>query len=807
MPTLGRHYGGAPSTHDRLLEYCKQNGHLIANVGNFNSLNGRAKEVKKMKTRFPHVFSNGQHNKLLSKILGSKPTSDFITQPGCRVESILGSFCGSLGFEIGHLEEAEQAWFVHQIQSPSTVSPSDLQRYAKIMQESEAFDLFMAEHFKTSKRYGIEGLESMLVVIDRIAQLASSASNRKKPLLVAIGMAHRGRLNLLHGLMDYPSKAIFHQLDGFCEYDDGGGVGRRDINGHFYCGDVISHIAYRSKPKHYNGNVELVLVPNSSHLESVNPVVMGILRAIQDSKGRQSDALCLAIHGDASFCAQGVVMESLGLSSLPGFTVNGSIHLIVNNQIGFKTPSNLGRSSRYASDIAKYISAPVLHVNGHSIEAVIKASEIAIEYRQRFKKDIFIDLVGHRKHGHCEQDEPAIGHPLIWKQVRAESEGFVNRFAEAVRVDAPRVKHLAEQKLKRMRKKGAPMSRRFSLVPSTGRPKIGAHVDHKTTIEKLKQLALMSVAIPPRFAVHPVLSKSHIEPRIRMIRDGHADWSTAEAIAFAFLADQGVKVRLSGQDVSQGVFGQRHLILADQQTGTRWLPLHPNLELVDSSLSELAVLGFEYGYSLASKRPSLTIWESHFGDFGNCAQVIIDSYVVGGRAKWGLPSNLTMLMPHGFEGAGAEHSSAKIERWLQLGWSSEQSPQEGGGASGTTKQVECNFRLLCPTTPSNYFYALTEQAESMNPLVILTPNATPRARSPLADFIKDPKALGSSGYQKIIVSGNGSKLLVVYGKLYHELKEAIKQRGLQKRVLSGASRAIVSKPASNQVSARQSRDR
>ena len=565
-------------------------------------------------------------------------------------------------------------------------------------------------------------------------------------------MPHRGRLNLMTLLMNYPPEAIFHKLAGNSELPE-------NSKG---SADVLSHLSLQKRVEIAgNKNGLITLLPNPSHLEAGNPVGLGVVYAYQKYTKPSEECLSVQFHGDAAFTGQGIVTECLQLSGLPNFSVKGTIHVICNNQLGFTTTPKYGRTTRYASDPAKSIDAPIFHVNADDPEAVAKITCIAVEYQRKYNKDVVIDLIGWRKKGHNELDEPAFTQPKIYEKIRNRP-STAQKYAETI---------LENEEIEEIKTEAYENLEKATQKAKTFKPEmIGIQKDWNNAkglltgvdAENLKSVAIESVKLPEKFTIHSRLQKHHVDHRIKQLEENRIDWATAEAMAFGTLIKEGVGVRLSGQDVARGTFSQRHLRFHDQITGEEYEPFRhlsrdSKLELVTSNLSEFGVLGFEYGLSIIAGNKILPIWEAQFGDFFNGAQVIFDTFMSSGQEKWGLASNLTVLLPHGYDGAGPEHSSARIERFLQ------------------SCDDEGNWRIAYPTTPANYFHLLRNQIKtnSWKPLIIFSPKTllkSSMAVSLLSDFINP--------FQPIIIdtnlkSTNKKKILFVSGKFYYEIKKEL----------------------------------
>ncbi|EIW54703.1 dehydrogenase E1 and transketolase domain-containing protein 1 [Trametes versicolor FP-101664 SS1] len=712
-------------------------------------------------------------------------------------------YVGRVAYEYMHSpSKTERLWFSHLLESESEearrVGAEQRKRIHKLLAQSEVFDQFLQLKFPNLKRYGLEGGESMLPALDALFGGAAEAGVEH----IVVGMPHRGRLNLLTGLLELPPSALFHKIKGGSELPEEYTV----------AGDVISHLT-ASPGLEYPGArkpVKVSLLPNPSHLEAVNPVALGKTRAKQfallkaleragETECKPGDrVMCVQMHGDASFTGQGVVMEGLGLSNLPHYTVGGSVHLVVNNSIGYTTPASSARSSLYCSDVAKMINAPVLHVNGDYPEDVQRAIEVAFKYRNFFRKDIIVDLIVYRRWGHNELDEPAFTQPLMYEKIR--SRRSVPALYEERLIDENVLTKDAAESVRTQHKEfltselaaagshqpGSALSIRQGQWKGIAWPASKEAVwDPETGVDgvTLKRVGRASVSVPEGFEIHPRLQR-HVKSRLQAMETGRGlDWATAEALAFGSLMLEGYDVRISGQDVGRGTFSQRHAMLVDQRTEGVVVPLNlaldngGRLELANSSLSEMAVLGFEYGVSW-EKPDILPIWEAQFGDFFNGAQVIIDTFLSSAETKWLKQSGLVLLLPHGLDGAGPEHSSSRIERMLQL--TNDQYTFDTGAEPSNV-----NMNIAFPTTPAQYFHLLRRQVKRnfRKPLVVAGPKGLLRlaaAASSLEDLssgsrfrpvIEDPAIEDPSAVTRVVC---------LTGKLYYDL---VKER--QKRQLEG----------------------
>ncbi|UJR09540.1 hypothetical protein I4U23_013777 [Adineta vaga] len=643
-----------------------------------------------------------------------KNKSDWIRQ-------LNDTYCQSISIECEYIEsDIERLWVARrfeQLRSSPSIS-SDLQRrISEQMRKCEAFDQFLQAKFPTLKRYSGEGAEGMMAFFDLAFQQSAQLNIEN----VIVCMPHRGRNNLLVCLLNYPAATMFRKIKGKHEFP-------KDVKS---TGDVLSHL-YTSTDLTYDGKtLHVSLIPNPSHLEANNPVAVGKTRACQlslkdghyadteNTKQHGDKALCIQVHGDASFAGQGIIPETFQLSHLPHYTVGGSIHLVTNNQIGYTTPQHLARSSQYCTDFAKVVNCPVIHVNGQCSQEIAQAVQLACEYRDRFRKDIVVDLVCFRKHGHNELDDPTFTQPTMYKKVQ-------EYYKQEQQIDAE-----LDEKIKTFRNK---LEEQFSSADKY-QPK-APHLEGQwsemiqaksirtqwnTGLDKdlLKYIGAKSVNAPEDFQVHSTIARSHVQKRQQRIEAGtDLDWSTAEALAFGSLLLQGYNIRISGQDVGRGTFSQRHGMLINQKNDDVYVPLNAMdskqgfLEICNSILSEEAVLGFDYGFSIHDPK-NLVIWEAQFGDFFNGAQIIIDTYISGGELKFLTQSGIVMLLPHGMDGAGPEHSSCHIERFLQMTDSKE------NGIDGD----DINMQVVNPTTPAQYFHLLRRQMirNFRKPLIVAGP--------------------------------------------------------------------------------------
>jgi 2-oxoglutarate decarboxylase len=643
------------------------------------------------------------------------------------------TYCGTMAYEIEHIStHEERVWLRAKIESGAYRQPMAPDEQRKLLQrltEVETLEKFLHKAYLGQKRFSIEGVDMLVPMLDLTIESAAESGARD----VVIGMAHRGRLNVLAHTVGRPYETIFAEFEGGRHVEAG------QLTPEGGTGDVKYHHgaegAYRTGK---NKSITVTLSPNPSHLEFVAPVVDGRARARQTQRrGRDAHhdptaALPVTIHGDAAFAGQGVVAETLNLGALKGYRTGGTLHIITNNQVGFTTNMEDARSTRYASDLAKGFDIPIIHVNGDDAEACLSAVRLAMAYRDRFHQDVLIDLVGYRRHGHNEGDEPAYTQPVMYERIKALPTTR-ELYARALVASGTITQEEADRQATEAYQRLVDIQQGFKASMSRGAPSESQHktvgpgleVDTALAPEFLVALNEQLLSWPEGFTVHPKLRKQLERRRAALGPEGGIDWAHAEALALASLLTEGVPIRLTGQDTERGTFSQRHLVLHDVVTGERLAPMErlpgalAPLELHNSPLSELATLGFEYGYSAAAPE-ALVLWEAQFGDFINGAQVIVDQFLSSGLSKWGLTTRLTLLLPHGYEGQGPEHSSARLERFLQLA-------------------AEGNIRVANPTTPAQYYHLLRRQARRnrQRPLIVMTPKSLlrlPQASSRLEEL-------------------------------------------------------------------------
>jgi 2-oxoglutarate dehydrogenase E1 component len=685
------------------------------------------------------------------------------------------TYCGTMAYEIEHIAtHEERVWLREKIESGAyrqPLSADERRALLRRLTEVEALEKFLHKAYLGQKRFSIEGVDMLVPMLDLTIERAAESGARD----VVIGMAHRGRLNVLAHTIGRPYETIFAEFEGGRQVEGG------QLTPEGGTGDVKYHHGAEGAYVTAKGTaITVSLSPNPSHLEFVSPVVDGRARAKQTQRrGRDahhdpSAALPVAIHGDAAFAGQGVVAETLNLGALKGYRTGGTLHIITNNQVGFTTDMEDARSTRYASDLAKGFDIPIIHVNADDPEASLAAARLAMAYRDRFHQDVLIDLVGYRRHGHNEGDEPAYTQPVMYERIRAlptVRDRYAGSLIQAGVITQEQSDQESEQAYQRL------VDIQQAFKASTGRSitkerevrlgGAGQEVETALAPEFITSLNEQLLSWPEGFTVHPKLRKQ-LERRRAALTEGGIDWAHAEVLALASLLTEGVPLRLTGQDTERGTFSQRHLVLHDASTGQAWAPIQKlpgalaPMELHNSPLSELATLGFEYGYSAAAPEV-LVLWEAQFGDFINGAQVIVDQFLSSGLSKWGLTTRLTLLLPHGYEGQGPEHSSARLERFLQLA-------------------AEGNVRVANPTTPAQYFHLLRRQARRtrQRPLVVMTPKSLlrlPQANSRLEELaggawrpvLDDPATPDDAS--KV------SRLVLCSGKLYYDLlAEAGKMR-------------------------------
>ncbi len=751
-----------------LIRAYRTRGHLIANLDPLGMM-----ERKYLEDLNPgdHGFIKENYNKKIY-------VGDYMQGGYSTIKEILSFFrkiyCSTIGVEYMHISDPiEKKWFRERMEKEENQLRFTVNGKKAILNkliQAEGFEKFLAVKFVGTKRFGLDGGEALIPALEQIIKRGGHLGFKE----VKIGQPHRGRLNILANVLQKSYKRMFNEFAGeYASYSSDS------------TGDVKYHLGASSN-REFDGNlVHVSLTDNPSHLEAVNPVVLGQTRAKQffHNDEKRNKVVPVLIHGDASFAGQGVVAECFAMSGVPGHNTGGTIHIIVNNQIGFTTSPKFARSSPYPSDLAKMVDAPILHVNGDDPEAVTHCAKIATDYRQKFNRDVVIDMICYRRFGHNEGDEPSFTQPTMYRKIKKHPT-TLNIYAkklidEGVITSAEfnnmkiKFKDLLQEQFTTA-KEYKPKLEWYEGVWSRFKPERGKDKRGVTGVplEKIKKIGEKITLIPESFNAHPTLKKI-FENKRKMFKTGKGfDWSTAEHLAFATLLDEGFPVRLSGQDSARGTFSQRHSVLKDQLNGTKYIPLNnisknqKRFEVIDSLLSEMAVLGFEYGYAL-SEPSTLVIWEAQFGDFANGAQVIIDQFITSAERKWARANGLVMLLPHGYEGQGPEHSSARLERFLQL------CAQE-------------NIQVVNCTTPANYFHALRRQIhrDFRKPLIIMTPKSLLRNKmctSNIEDFTKKNtfhRVLNDHADSKknelinLTEDKKIKKVVICSGKIYFDLLQA-----------------------------------
>ena len=747
----------------------RQRGHLIAKLDPLELL-----KSDYLDELHPESFGFKKEDYQKKIYLGGVTNRDYSS-----IKEILAflkkTYCGPIGYEYMHIQNpTERKWFRDRIEKSNdnlNFTKNGKEAILNKLIQAEGFEKFLHKKYVGTKRFGLDGGESLIPALEQIIKI--SGQSRVKE--VKIGMSHRGRLNVLANVLQKSYKRIFNEFAG--EYSSNAEEG---------AGDVKYHLGASSNREFDGNSVHVSLTDNPSHLEAVNPVVLGQTRAKQffHKDKERNKVIPILIHGDAAFAGQGVVSECFAMSGLPGHNTGGTIHIIVNNQIGFTTSPRFARSSPYPSDVAKMVDAPIIHANGDDPEAVVYAARIATEFRLKFNRDVVIDLICYRRFGHNEGDEPSFTQPLMYEKIRSHPSP-VNVYGKKLINEKLITNNDLDNLLKKFKdllddqfknaKDYNPKIEWFEGTWSAYKPEKGKDKRGVTGADtnKLLEISEKINSSKENLNLHKTIVKI-LTARKEAVKSGfNIDWSTAEALAFGSLLEEGYPVRLVGQDSGRGTFSQRHSVLRNQKDNSRYVPLNnisknqKHFEVVDSFLSELAVLGFEYGYSLVEPN-TLTIWEAQFGDFANGAQVVIDQFITSGERKWRRASGLVMLLPHGYEGQGPEHSSARLERFLQL-------------CSNDNMQV-----MNC-TTPANYFHALRRQMhrDFRKPLVMMTPKSLLRNKycvSNLEDFNKknsfhrilwdhavDPK---TKGFIKLKKKSEIKKVIMCSGKIYFDLLEA-----------------------------------
>ena len=690
-------------------------------------------------------------------------------------------YCDTIGVEFLHLSDPdEKKWIQERIEAPRNKTDFTVNGKRAILQRmiaAENFEQFLHKKHPGTKRFGVDGGEALIPLIEQIMKRGGQLGLEE----IVLGMAHRGRLNVLTNVMGKPFTAVFAEFQGQSSTPD-------DVLG---SGDVKYHLGTSSDRDFDGNNIHLSLTANPSHLEFVNPVVIGKVRAKQMKRGQSEDAsvMPLVMHGDAAFAGQGITAETLMISELPGYRVGGTIHIVINNQIGFTTMPKFSRSGPYSTDVAKMLSAPIFHVNGDDPEAVVHVARIATEFRQKFKRDVVIDMFCYRRYGHNEGDEPAFTQPLMYKKIAKQEtarEKYTKQLVAEKVITAEEGQQMVDEFYEYLEeafqatKTYKPNEADFlggAWEGMTVAPEGDRRGDTAISEKDLKAIGKILTDVPDDFNINKKLQRV-LDAKVKMLETGEGfDWAMGELLAFGSLLKEGFAVRLSGQDVGRGTFSHRHAIWYDQEDEHKHVPLQhiapdqPRFEAHDSPLSEMAVLGFEYGYSLADPK-TLTLWEAQFGDFANGAQVMFDQFISSGESKWLRMSGLVMLLPHGYEGQGPEHSSARPERFLQ-------------------SCAEDNWQVCNCTTPANYFHALRRQLMRgfRKPLVVMTPKSLLRHKLAVSDI--DMFTEGSSFHRFLWDDDHDSlakadkikRVILCTGKVYYDLLAERRERKIDDVVI------------------------
>jgi 2-oxoglutarate dehydrogenase E1 component len=693
------------------------------------------------------------------------------------VEILRKNYCGSIGLEYMHIADVEERRFLQDRIEGGDKSidftPEGKKAILAAVVRGEQYEKFLGKKYVGTKRFGLDGGESMIPALEAVIKYGGQLGVRE----IIYGMAHRGRLNVLANVMAKPYRVIFHEFSG-------GSANPEDVGG---SGDVKYHLGTSTDREFDGTKVHMSLVPNPSHLETVDPIVLGKVLAQQQFRddvgpGKHKQVLPVLIHGDAAFAGQGIVWECFGFSGVHGYNTGGCIHFVINNQIGFTTSPQFSRGSPYPSDVAKGVQAPIIHVNGDDPEAVTFACKLAIDYRQQFGRDIVIDMWCYRRFGHNEGDEPSFTQPLMYAKIkqhpavsslyaeRLSAEGVIDKawkgevedhFTATLEAEFENSKSYKANQADWFGGRWAGLNK--PADPMTARRNVATGIEQKL----FDSLGRTLTTVPDDLTVHKTLGRV-LDAKREMFSSGQGfDWATAEALAYGSLVTEGYNVRLSGQDCGRGTFSQRHAVWVDQKDEHKYVPLaslpHGRFQVLDSPLSEYGVLGFEYGYASADPK-TLVLWEAQFGDFANGAQIVIDQYIAASEAKWLRANGLVMLLPHGYEGQGPEHSSARLERYLQL-------------------CAEDNLQVCNITSPANYFHVLRRQMHRSfrKPLIIMTPKSLlrhPLAKSSTADFI------GDAHFQRILSDpaapqdNETRKVVLCSGKVAYDLIEARDAAGI-----------------------------
>jgi 2-oxoglutarate dehydrogenase E1 component len=741
---------------DQLVRAYRTRGHLVARIDPLGLIRREAPELDPAFYGLSGADMERRFSCETMRSAGPLPLREII-------ERLRNTYCRSIGVQFMHIYDLTvRDWLqerMERAENRTTLGRDEQLRILTRLTDAVTFEQFIRRKFIGAKSFSLEGCESLIPLLDLAIETAGQQDIRE----IVIAMAHRGRLNVLANIIGKSPREIFREFE---DADEDLHTGR---------GDVKYHLGYSNDWVTAGGRtVHLSLCFNPSHLEFVNPVALGRMRAKQDRSGDTGRVrgMALLIHGDASFVGEGVVQETLNFSQLSAYSVGGALHVLVNNQIGFTTSPSEARSTTYATSIAKMLQIPIFHVNGEDPEAVAQVVRLGMEFRLRFKRDVVIDMYGYRRLGHSEGDEPSFTHPILYRAIEKRPsvrEGYLRRLLQLGGITREEADAIAERRRELLENNLAEARRAYCALPETlrgvwagyrgGADSEVAEPDTRVAKRRLAGLLEAQTRLPQDFQPHPKIRKG-IAARLEMARGKRPlDWSAAESLAFATLATSGCRVRLSGQDSARGTFSHRHAVLHDYQDGHTHVPLQhlasdqAPVEIYNSPLSETGVLGFEYGYSL-DYPDALVLWEAQFGDFVNVAQPIIDQFIVSAEEKWRRLSGLVLLLPHGFEGMGPEHSSARLERFLELA-------------------AQDNIQVACPTLPGQYFHLLRRQALRpwRKPLIVMTPKSLlrhPRSVSSLED-------LARGRFRRVIADNRPARrinrVLLCSGKIFFELDE------------------------------------
>lgn len=763
-PTSTKDFPKAPPTSDiamnnlkakLIIEAYKERGHLLT------TLDPLALERPKNKDEIglsASDFGIVDLNAKIDPIMGASTIVELIS-------SLDAIYAKTIGVEFTHvIEKDERDWLHDQFQSRSILSKEEKLSILQSLIDTEGMESYIHTKFPGAKRFSVEGGDASIAALEYSVEYLSSHG----AIEVMIGMAHRGRLATLTRVVGKPDRAILAEFAGKSAFDKSLGI----------AGDVKYHMGYKNQKTCKNGNViDISLLPNPSHLEAVNPVLAGSVRARQDAirDTQRRKVVGILVHGDAAFCGQGVVPESLTMSYLSPYSTGGIIHFVINNQVGFTATGKDGHPGRYSTDVAKTSGSPIFHVNGDDAEAVIFATKIAVEYTQKFGKDPVVEIICYRKYGHNEGDEPMYTQPVMYDVIK-QKKSPATIYAEKLEKEGV----LAEGEFKTMQQKFKeymdaefektndylPKSHKFEGLWEGFVRNDEKHVKTNVAKEKLVKMGMALNDIPTDFALNAKLAKLFELRKEDLAKDQYIDWATAEQLAFASLLSDGINIRLTGQDAGRGTFSHRHSVLRDQKNDSTYVPLNSlnttgKYFVADSNLSEYGVLGFEFGYSTINPK-NLTIWEAQFGDFANGAQIMFDQFIASSETKWMQMSGLVMLLPHGFEGQGPEHSSARLERYLQA-------------------CAENNIQVMNLTTPASLFHALRRQMlrNFRKPLVIMSPKSLLRHKLAVSRL----DDLANSSFQEIIDEADyhktATRLVLCAGKIYYDLYEAREKAGIK----------------------------